>query len=676
MSKPNGVTRKVACLLAVGTIGVSTVVVCPQASAAPSLTTQWLEVSGDYGATWEWAHGPGSRGYYYHRANESGPSGLITEKDQPLPRSLRPQGPGPLEKAVTEFQNAYQGYIPDRIQFRAVYASRKTLLEDFQRVGEGDPRPAPIWGCAEDGFTSANGKEYVDAFIGQEQKELKAKCELIATNIIKQAEGLPWSEDMEALSRLTYNNGVPIGESEKLLEEKRQEVRKALEDQPISKEWLDQATKLGRYDVETLRMRDSRLAELVKPWVGKPWSADMERSLAPMASYQEVAQVLGPAQKEFLSTEGKNYQWTPELDDALSMMNVAPGYGSQASVNDRLGYLRSKYVAGFTYRAWSPELEEQLKPLVDRGFKPARDMVQKKRNEEVASRNNPGWSLGKDEVWRQVARFDEGIASQLDHERMEFLKSKESTPWSRTLDDEVSGLAKVWQPAADFMTSKRQAALNPWRDKGWTRDMDKALAPLAEVFQPAADVLQEKRDIFITTAAGKDFAEVEDDVNYLAEEKGFAPAAELAQKRREEKGDATSPDNNGGGTTGGTEAEERPVDFDKVAAMTFEEARDLGPAERKHIVEAALKEGRSKTDFENVARIYISDVEGNILDTTGMENARKLADLGVPGAQKAYTIQAVEVAGTVLASIAVLVGVINQGWPQIQSWLRSVGVKI
>ena len=280
-------------------------------------------------------------------------------------------------------------------------------------------------------------------------------------------------------------------------------------------------------------------------------------------------------------------------------------------------------------------------------------------------------------MWRQVARFDEGIASRLDHERREFLKSKDSTPWSRTLDDAVSGLAKVWQPAADFMTSKRQAALNPWRDKDWTKEMDKALAPLAEVYQPAADVLQEKRDIFITTAAGKDFAEVEDDVNYLAEEKGFAAAAQLAQKRREEKGDATTPDNNnGGGTTGGTEAEEQPVDFDKIAAMTFEEVRALGPAARKHIVEAALKEGRPLKDFETVARVYLGDAKKNPLDTEALENTKKLADLGVEGAQKAYTVSALAIAGTVLGTVAAIIGAVSQAWPQIQSWLRSVGVNI
>lgn len=669
MSSAVGKRRKLISLMVAGATATSAIVTCPAASAKPSLSDTWVEYSLDNGKSWQ---DGGQRIILTHSA-----VGRIDKNTRVLPGSAGPHGSGPVEKAVTEFENAFGGYFPNRVMIRAVYVKRNTLLEEFRRVGEGEPWAEKVWGCAEDPSTSSDGKSEINIFVDDAQARSKEECEAAAANILRDAESLPWSEDVEALSRLTYNNGVPIGESEKLLQAKREEVRKNLEGQAISKEWLDQATSLGRYDVATLRMRDDRLAELVKPWVGKPWSADMERSLAPMASYQVIAQVLGPAQKEFLTTEGKSYQWTPELDDALSMMKVAPGYGSQADVDDRLGYLRSKFVAGFTYRAWSSELEEQLKPLVDRGFKPARDMVQKKRNEEVASRNTPGWSLGKDEVWRQVARFDEGIASRLDHERMEFLKSKDSTPWSRTLDDAVSGLAKVWQPAADFMTSKRQAALNPWRDKDWTKEMDKALAPLAEVYQPAADVLQEKRDIFITTAAGKDFAEVEDDVNYLAEEKGFAAAAQLAQKRREEKGDATTPDNNnGGGTTGGTEAEEQPVDFDKIAAMTFEEVRALGPAARKHIVEAALKEGRPLKDFETVARVYLGDAKKNPLDTEALENTKKLADLGVEGAQKAYTVSALAIAGTVLGTVAAIIGAVSQAWPQIQSWLRSVGVKI
>lgn len=505
------------------------------------------------------------------------------------------------------------------------------------------------------------------------ERNNRAECKKSRDAIIKTASGDQWSPQMEEIAKLTKNNDAAL-----VLQAKRKELFETLEKtENYDSAWVEKARALAKVYPQANDLLSARSQKLAKEWQGKKWSVTMENALAPLAPSDAAAKkVLTAAQNAFL-TEIKNSgeKWSQPLDDALTTIKQSPSSVDKSAVIKQLGALRDDYAAQFKYWGWSEDLERKLKPLTDKDVASAKKLLQDKRNEFASPDLEQALTTDSDARLTAVGKYDAGIAKKHEQKRWAVLDKNKDAAWSRQLDDEVSGLAKVWEPAAEFMTGKRQAVIDAWRDRGWSQDLDKALAPLADVYQPAADLLQEKREIFVTVAASKDFAEVEKDVSYLAEEKGFAPAAELAATKRAEKGDATDADPSVPSKPGKTD-DTKPVDFKKVSEMTIEDARDLGLAERRHIVSEALKSDVPLTDFDSVARVYIGDVENHPLDAEAMENARKLADLGVPGAQKAYTIQAVSIAATVLASVAALVGVVNNYLPQIKQALAAAGIRV
>lgn len=649
--------KKTVSLLTGLTVVISSVAVPARAWEKDGINYQDTYIASyDFGKTWSEYRGP-----FWDKNIKQGQVQADTPR---LPGKKAPKG-GEVTRLVTAFENQFQGVWEDKVRVRW---STKPASEAVNHRS---------WGCPSDPMTTTDGRtHYIDGDAVNDAIVNKAACEAEANRILAIAKTKVWSEDTEAIGKLLYNDGTPIDESDKVLADLRSKQRQNLQRGETSEEWLKKANELAKYDPETVEIRDKRVSEIVNQWRGKPWSADMELALSDLAKHDKrIAEVLGPAQKDFLSTEATNARWTPELDDAMTSIRVVAGYGKQTDVAAALDKARARFVQEFLYRTWSPNLEEALGGLVQRGYKPAIEMLKKKRTEEIGRVSGENWSPERDAVLREVARFDSDVADQLNKERMAFLADKEKAPWSKELDDEVSELASVWVPASDFMESKRASVVDQWSTRDWSKDLDKALAPLADVYQPAADLLQEKRDIFVTVAASKEFSEVENDLNYLAEEKGFTPAAELAATKRAEKGDATDADPSDPSKPGKTE-DTKPVDFKKVSEMTIEDARDLGPAERRHIVSEALKNDVPLTDFDSIARVYIGDVENHPLNAEAMENARKLADLGVPGAQKAYTIQAVSIAATVLASVAALVGVVNNYLPQIKQALAAAGIRV
>lgn len=508
------------------------------------------------------------------------------------------------------------------------------------------------------------------AGVEREQREL---CKKSRDAIIKTASGDQWSPQMEEIAKLNKNNEASV-----VLQAKRKELFDALEKQEnYDAAWIEKAKALAKVYPEANKLLENRSQKLVKEWQNQKWSVQMENALAPLATVDPGAErTLTAAQKAFLKeVTDTGEKWSEPLDQALSTIAASPSKVDKAAVKKQLGALRDGYVADYKYWGWSEGLERKLKPLTEKNVASAVKLLNDKRNEFASPDLEQALTTDSDARLTAVGKYDAGIAKKHEQKRWAVLDKNKDAAWSRQLDDEVSGLAKVWEPAAEFMTGKRQAVIDAWRDKGWSQDLDKALAPLADVYQPAADLLQEKREIFVTVAASKDFAEVEKDVSYLAEEKGFAPAAELAATKRAEKGDATDADPSDPSKPGKTE-DTKPVDFKKVSEMTIADARDLGPAERRHVVSEALKNDVPLKDFDSVARVYIGDVENHPLDAEAMENARKLADLGVPGAQKAYTIQAVSIAATVLASVAALVGVVNNYLPQIKQALAAAGIRV
>ncbi|MDD7586032.1 MAG: hypothetical protein SPK00_01650 [Corynebacterium glucuronolyticum] len=511
------------------------------------------------------------------------------------------------------------------------------------------------------------------AEVANVERENRENCNKSRDAIIKTASGDQWSPQMEEIAKLNKNNDSAV-----VLQAKRKELYEALEKQEnYDATWIEKAKALAKVYPEANKLLENRSQKLVKQWQSQKWSVSMENALAPLATVDAGAErVLTEAQKTFLQeVKNSGEKWSEPLDQALETIAKSPSKIDRANVKNQLGVLRDSYVGDYKYWGWSEELERKLKPLTAKNVQSAAKLLKDKRNEYASPDLEQALTTDSDARLMAVGKYDAGIAKKHEQKRWAVLDKNKDAAWSRQLDDEVSGLAKVWEPAAEFMTGKRQAVIDAWRDKGWSQDMDKALAPLADVYQPAADLLQEKRDIFVTVAASKDFAEVEKDVNYLAEEKGFAPAAELAATKRAEKGDATDADPSNPSKPGKTE-DTKPVDFTKVSEMTIEDARDLGLAERRHIVSEALKNDVPLTDFDSVARVYIGDVENHPLDAEAMETARKLADLGVPGAQKAYTIQAVSIAATVLASVAALVGVVNNYLPQIKQALAAAGIRV